>query len=379
MYMRILKIVHTGDLHLGSLFTSTPEVATQRKIDQLETLRKIIDICNERESDVLLIAGDLFDSLKVDARLLSETKDILTTCGCDVFITPGNHDPATPDSCYAHGEDWPSNVHIFKGGLECIEIPSKNACIWGAAFRRSFQLESLLTEMKPDDSKINILLMHGELYTGANCESRYNPISAEQLCSLGVEYVALGHVHKSELHKSGDFLYGYCGTPEGRGFDEQGDKGIFAGYVSLGFAHMDYISTCSRKYIGDTVDVSGCSTTSEFVNSILTTLEKRYGADYPLNLYDITLRGELPRGVMADIPMLVTALKDKLHFVRFTDTTTTELDIDMLGKDTTLRGAFARAISSKIQKDEKNRDKYLRALLYGLRAFDGEVIISDDK
>lgn len=377
--MRILKIVHTGDFHIGSLFTSTPEVASQRRVDQINALRKTVEMTNEKESDALLIAGDLFDSLKVDAQVLSETKAILGACKCDVFIAPGNHDPATPDSCYAQGEVWPDNVHIFRSGLEYFEIPDKNACIWGAAFTRSFQLEPLVQDVTIDDTKINILLIHGDLYSGSQSESKYNPVSSEFLCSSGFEYVALGHIHKPEMHRNGDLLYGYCGVPEPRGFDEQGEKGIWAGYVSKNFAHVDFFKICSRKYISDTVDVSGCSVTPEFCEALLKTLEKRHGKDYEKNLYDITLKGELPRGVMADIPVLTSAMREKLHYVRFTDTTTTELDINMLGKDTTLRGAFARAISNKIQKDERNRDKYLRALLYGLRAFDGEVIVSDDK
>lgn len=376
--MNNLKFVHTGDLHIGSLFTSTPDVAESRRTDLMMALRKTVEITNTRKSDVLLIAGDLFDSLKVEADILTETKDILSSCECEVYISPGNHDPATPDSCYALGEVWPENVHIFRGGFECMEIPDKNACVWGAAFTRSFQLDTLLENVKLDDSKINFLLLHGEVYASGEPESKYDPISLDSIRSMGFEYAALGHRHKYEHHAFGDRNYAYCGVPEGRGFDEQGEKGILAGYVNKGYSFVEFIPVSERKYISDSIDVSGCGVVSQFTDTIIRVLKKRYGDNFEKNLYDITLRGELPRGVMADVSQLTAAMKDKVYFIRFSDTTTTELDINMLGKDTTLRGAFARAISNKILNDERNRDKYLRALLYGLRAFDGEVKISDD-
>lgn len=374
--MTTLKIVHAADFHLGSLFASTPSVATRRRLDQIDALQKTVNLCAERNADVLLIAGDLFDCPRVDPALLAQVKDILTACTAKVFITPGNHDPATPDSCYAD-DNWPSNVHIFRGALECVRLENKTACIWGAGFTRSHQLEPLVSGFTPVDDCVNILCMHGEL-VGSTGESRYNPVIESRLPSLGADYVALGHIHKTDMRKAGDFMYGYCGIPEPRGFDEPGEHGVYCGNVGKGFAYVDFVPLASRKYITDVVDVSGCSIVSEFAQSICTALEKRYGESYGENLYSLTLRGELPRGIMVDNAAVVHALEDKLCYVRLTDTTSTELDIEALGKDTTLRGAFTRAICSRMARDEANRDKYMRALLFGLRAFDGEVRINED-
>ncbi|MDR1001754.1 MAG: DNA repair exonuclease [Oscillospiraceae bacterium] len=375
--MKTVKILHTGDFHLGSLFTSTPQVANRRKIDQLTVFKNIIELTDKQKTEVLLIAGDLFDSIKVESDLLTEVKEIFALCDAEIFISPGNHDPATHDSYYLT-EEWPENVHIFKSALECIELPEKNVCIWGAAFERRFQLESLLTDVTLDSSKINILVMHGELINSANEESHYNPILREKLLSAGFEYAALGHKHTAALFKNGEEQYAYCGVPEGRGFDEQGVCGVYSGNVSKNFAYMEFIPTSTRKYLSDTVDVSGCSSVNEFSTAILTLLKTRHGEDFADNLYDLTLQGGLPEGVMIDGPLLTASLSEKLHFVRITDTTSTELDIDLLVRDTSLKGAFARTISSRMQKDEKNRDKYLRALLFGIRAFDGEVKINED-
>ena len=119
--MTTFNMVHTSDLHLGSLFSSTPEVAEQRKQEQLDTLRQILDLCTANKADALLIAGDMFDSMRVENSYLEQIKRLISHYNLRIFITPGQHDPATPDSCY--NTDWPQNVHIFRGRMEKVEIP----------------------------------------------------------------------------------------------------------------------------------------------------------------------------------------------------------------------------------------------------------------
>lgn len=376
--MKILKLVHTADLHLGSHFSSTPEIAAKRKLEQLSALRSIIDICHEKEAAVLLIAGDLFDSVRVDPQLLAEVQSILGESGVQVFISPGNHDPATPDSSYLASQ-WPDNVHIFTGGLECIEVPGfEGAYIWGLGFRHAHEVESLLEDFEPHDGKINILLMHTEVMPDTNSESRYNPISHERLVSLGMDYCALGHIHKPTACSFGERMYCSPGCPSARGFDEPGEHGVYAGYVGCNFASMSFVSLNCRRYYTEKVDVSGCEVVSDFASRIIAHLQKVIGEDFREQIYDITLCGALSKGIMPDIPAIVKLLMDELHYVRLTDITTTELDIDTLMKDNSLRGSFVRTIVNRMEQDENNRDLYLRALLYGLRAFDGEVRVNED-
>lgn len=377
--MRILKIVHTADLHLGSYFSSTPEIAANRKLEQLENLREIVNSCTKASASVLLIAGDLFDSLRCDRQLLNEVQSILGGSGVRVFIAPGNHDPATPDSAY-FAEGWPENVHIFKGGLEGVEITEGDvkACIWGLGFRHSVEAECLLPSFTPKDGMINILLMHSELVPGDSAESRYNPVTFRRLQSLGVDYCALGHAHKPSVTASGEFVVCSCGCPCGRGFDEPGEHGVYAGYVGRGFSHMEFTPLPGRRYYTEKIDVSGCEATDAFCAAIKDFLSKNVGEGWSEHIYDITLLGALAKGIMPDSQAIAKRLMDELHYARVTDMTTTELDLDALMKDTGLRGAFVRTIVSRMEKDEAGRARYERALLYGLRAFDGEVRINED-
>jgi exonuclease SbcD len=56
-----IRLIQTGDLHLGSPFSFAPELAGRLQQSQLETFWSIIRLCQEQQADVLLIAGDLFD------------------------------------------------------------------------------------------------------------------------------------------------------------------------------------------------------------------------------------------------------------------------------------------------------------------------------
>lgn len=374
--MTTFNIVHTADLHLGSLFSSTPEVAAERKGEQLDTLKQIMDICVSRNADALLIAGDMFDSMKVERRLLDDVKEMLSHYDVRIFITPGNHDPATPDSCYS--EEWPENVHIFRGGMEKVEIPEKNTCVWGAGFTKTSCDETLLKDFMPVSSRINVLVLHGELTSSEFSDSRYNPIFEEALKSCGADYVALGHIHGYEHYECNDFLYCYPGAPAGRGFDETGEKGVLCGYAAKGFAHMDFYPLDSRQYFTEKLDVSGCESTQQFAGRIITVLRDRHGEKFSKHLYDLTLIGALENGIVPSLPDITKRLRETLFYARLTDMTTTSLNLELLMNDGTLKGAFVRKMVNKMQNDSRNRDKYMRALLYGLRAFEGDVTINED-
>lgn len=374
--MTTFRVVHTSDIHLGSLFSATPEVAEQRKMEQIDTLKQILDICAETKADALLIVGNLFDSMKVERRLLDDVKELFSHYNLYIFITPGSSDPATPDSCY--NEEWPQNVHIFRGGMEKFEIPEKNTCVWGAGFTKTYCGETLLKHFSPVSSRINLLMLYGELTDTPHSDSHCNPLYREAIETCGADYVALGRTVRCEQYEDNDFLYCYPGTPAARGFDEQGEKGVLVGYVSKGFARMEFRPLDTRQYYNEKIDVSGCETTREFAGRIVTVLRDRHGERYAHHLYDITLGGSLENGVIPAIPEITKRLGDSVFYARLTDRTATSLDLDLLMNDSTLRGAFVRKLVGKMQSDSRNRDKYMRALIYGLRAFDGEIDIDEN-
>lgn len=375
--MTTFNMVHTSDLHLGSLFSTTPEVAGQRKQEQLDTLKQILDLCTANKADALLIAGDMFDSMRVESSLLDEVKRLISHYNLRIFITPGLHDPATPDSCY--NTEWPQNVHIFRGGMEKVEIPEKNTCVWGAGFTRTHCEETLLRNFNPISSRINILMLYGELNEGTDTDSSCNPIDVEAINSCGADYVALGSSHTYEYYENNELIYCYSGMPSSLGFDDPGEKGVLCGYAAKGFARMTFTPLDGRVYSREKIDVSGCAQSEQFADRIITVLRDRYGEKFSYNLYDISLIGTPFEGVIPSISEIKGLLSESsLFYARLTDMTSPTVDFELLMNDGTLKGAFVRKLFEKKQSDNRGGDKYMRALLYGLSAFEGNVNIDED-
>jgi flagellin-specific chaperone FliS len=75
-------------------------------------------------------------------------------------------------------------------------------------------------------------------------------------------------------------------------------------------------------------------------------------------------------------------LLERLHFVKIKNRTRAELDYDQLAQEASLRGIYVRRMLERIEtaearKDENEVSRIRAALEIGMRAFEGEVQLSD--
>lgn len=108
-----VKIVHAADFHLDSAFGAlSAEQARQRRRESRELLTRLSNYVNQNGVDLVLLAGDLFDSDTTYRETLEALSEALGAMQARVFIAPGNHDPYSAKSPYAT-LSWPENVHVF--------------------------------------------------------------------------------------------------------------------------------------------------------------------------------------------------------------------------------------------------------------------------
>ena len=217
-----LKILHSADWHLDSPFGGFSEAQRLLLKEQQKLLPgKIADLCRRENCDLMLLAGDIFDG-EASRDTIETLKEALARCGVPVFIAPGNHDFCAPSSPWLT-ESWPKNVHIFTVGLESVVLESLSCRVYGAGFR-SMDCPSLLEGFRAEGgTRYKIAVLHGD---PTQRESPYNPVTAGQVKASGLQYLALGHIHKAGAFQNGNTLCVWPGCPMGRGWDETGDKGV---------------------------------------------------------------------------------------------------------------------------------------------------------
>lgn len=376
--MESIKIIHCADIHFDTPFKDVDEKHSKINKEELkEVFSNIIKLCRERLIDVLLLAGDIFDNLTMDKETLRFLESSFNNLGTTrVFISPGNHDPFMTNSFYKLIR-WPENVHIFSGTLEKIYIKDLNLNVWGAGFNERYVKESLLKNFTHKSSgETNIMVIHGEVCNSGSNE--YNPISIEEIKNSGMNYIALGHRHNySGIKKEDGTYYAYSGCPQGRGFDELGDKGVIYGEISKEFSKFSFIKTGKRNYEEINIDISNVETYQELYSIIK---EKIKGEDREKNLYKIILTGEINEEFNIDEDIITDYIKSDFYFVKVVDKTKVRINIENVVKGHSVRSIFVKKLLKKLEECEveEEREVIEQALKIGLKALiEGEVKLDD--
>ena len=218
--MCMIKLLHSADWHLDSpLQGKTPQQAQELRSALLRLPGKIAALCAEEHCDLMLLSGDLFDG-DYNRQTYRAVYEALESVKVPVFIAPGNHDYISPDSPYIR-EIWPENVHIFKDQqIQRVDLPELGLRIYGAGFQ-SMDCPGLLEGFQAEGLAVGVF--HAD---PTQVSSAYNPVTKTQVAQSGLAYLALGHVHKGDQFRVENTLCAWPGCPMGRGYDEEGEKGV---------------------------------------------------------------------------------------------------------------------------------------------------------
>ena len=354
----MIRLLHAADLHLDSPFDALgEEKAALRRREQRELLRSLARIRAEEGAQLVLLSGDLFDSDSA----WTETEELLcltiSEMAVPVFIAPGNHDYYSTSGRWAKLR-LPANAHVFTSeDFDAVVLEDLGVRVWGAAFTDRYCVSKLDTLRIPrQDGFTELVCVHGDMN---NPGSRYNPISEADIAASGADYIALGHVHAcSGLKKAGRTCYAYPGCPEGRGFDECGEKGVLIVDAAPGKVKSRFITTASRRY-------ECLSVPADEIDSFHL---PDGAAD---NIYQITITGET--GQEPDLAAIRARLEPQVFALRLRDETRIRRDVWERADEDSLRGVFLRMLRDRLSsaRDDHEREMITRAARWGLAALDG--------
>ena len=352
-----MKIIHTGDIHLGSALQGLPkEKAALRGAELTDGFRRLCLYARENGVVSVLIAGDLFDGGKVAKSVYQEAFSAMAAAApvC-FFYVGGNHDESL-----AYTDELPKNLYLFSNTCDwkSYDMP-ENITITGIDGK--YMDESALSRLALRTERYNIVLAHGALGEKGGISHLQNK---------AIDYLALGHIHipmpkASPLDSRGK--YRYCGCLEGRGFDEVGARGFFLLEIENGKLLSDrFLSLAKREICVRSVDISACQNYYDVERAAFAALENVREE----NLIKLVLKGRHRADLRKDISLLTARLSQRFFFVKTVDESRPFIDYAAFAKDLSERGEFVREVS-RYELNESEREEILEI---GFKALAGEDI-----
>lgn len=200
----MLKILHTGDLHLGreyqKLAQIDPYAAKRCQEARIEALEKVVCLADEEKCDFLVIAGDLYDSKSISAELQKEVCNLLSNCACPVLVLPGNHDyyEGEGDKLWRRFQEYAGENTILLAESRQVEMENVvfYPCPCLDRYSESNALDWVKEQTTRDPGKIHIGLAHGAIEgLSFDREKRYYYMTQEELEKGKMDLWLIGHTH----------------------------------------------------------------------------------------------------------------------------------------------------------------------------------------
>jgi DNA repair protein SbcD/Mre11 len=378
--MKPVRFIHTSDIHLDTSFSGSgfPSRLGDRKREAIRsTFRRILDDARLCEAELLLIAGDLFESERVTPDTFEFIKQQLAALtSTRVFIAPGNHDPAIPGSPY-RDDSWPPNVHIFSSEqFQSVEIRELGVRVTGFGFIHH-NLEERYFRGLPELSAdlFNIVLAHGSDISRVPAgKSKHGPFEVRDVAGKNIQYCALGHYHQQ--HRVDNEIDGtaiwYSGIPEGRGWDEEGSCGYLVGEIVDGGLKLEG-KRCNQYPLSTvTIACDTFATREQILDEILSMRGTAFDSNTILR---VQLAGSLDPKLDLSLGEIEERLAGEVLHIQWNDQTQPALDFESMAQEKTIRGRFVRVMNERIAAAlDAERIILERARIYGLQALSGREV-----
>ena len=347
-----MRFIHTADLHLDAPVGTLPQRAAVRR-GALEALAQMITYAKANEIKYMVIAGDLFDTPTPSPALCGAVEKMFDGAKEILFlICAGNHDAMSAEGDWCH-MTLGSNVKLF--GREIEQVCTSEGSFVGAGFYEGMMRHPL--GRLPEKSGITVGVFHGSI---GDTEPAYR-IEAEAVRQSGLDYLALGHIHKpSDPVKMGDTVVATSGSPASHGFDEPGKRSFLDVTVEPAGVSASRVFLNGIEFYEDQITVEEADTQSDILGK-MTAMCASHGER---DIYRFRVSGVtacvIPE-TLPDYPALVEVINE----------TTLPLSLDKLAEEQSLKGYFVKAMLEQIASaSEDKRQIYEAALRLGLEAFE---------
>jgi exonuclease SbcD len=358
----MLRLLHTADVHLGARHTDLGERAAVLRERQFTAFRVTIDLAVAESVDMVLIAGDLFDSNTQPRRSVERVAaelGRLAKASIRTVIIPGTHDVYDGASIYrsydlaAMARTTPEWIAVLTPDQPNVWLPSLDAVVHGRVFSTKRGSKSPLYGF---DARMDrratwrIGMVHGALAIPGKTDGDEVVFTEDEIAGTGLDYLALGHWHSAIEGRAGNVTYAYSGAPEPVAVDQDGAGQVLL--VTLNEKGGRHQVSIEPKGVGQTrsekleLDVSAIASQPVLVDTI--------GRHADSNLVlDVRLTGLLPDTLDVDLDEVERALAPLFLRFRIRDVSIPALPEGNVPPPDTVIGAFVRNVEASIAELEK--------------------------
>ena len=232
---RPATLVHTSDCHLDKADGGPEQLAFQA----------VIDMAIDRQADVLLIAGDLFDHNRVKEEIVVWVASQLNRFPGPVVLLVGNHDSLHDASVHRRHDlrdICERLIMLDHPDGKSLDLPGSDITVWGRAMvEHSPEFWPLANAPTGRADRWSVIAAHGLVEAE---EGRSSPMTTKEIAALSADYVALGHVHVHTIvHESPPTRY--SGATHVRWTDTSGC--VVVDFVPGEGASVEWV--CLEKYL----------------------------------------------------------------------------------------------------------------------------------
>ena len=369
----MLRLLHTADVHLGARHEDLGDRAATQRERQFAAFVATIDLALAEKVDLVLIAGDLFDSNTQPRRSVERAAaqlQRLVEARIRTVIAPGTHDVFDRASIY-RAYDVPALAGAVGSDLVSVLAPNRpdvflrslDTVVHGRCFATKRAPESPLAGLdvsKDDRAKWHVGLLHAALAIEGKTDGDDVVITTEEIAATHLDYLALGHWHSTKKGKAGRTTYAYSGAPEPIAVDQDRAGNVLL--IELDEADGKHSVKISERKVGktsfDRLQLDAATVGSQ--PALVAKLAERADPDLVL---DVELIGVRPDELDLHTDEVESELADRFLKLRVRDRSASALPEGPIASPDAVLGAFIRDLEAQVAEVEATDDQAAAAEL----------------
>ncbi|NLY45896.1 MAG: DNA repair exonuclease [Tissierella sp.] len=353
-----LRIFHTGDIHIGMKFNNyADDVKENLSEARFLTLENMISKSNEENTDIFVVAGDLFNTIQVAKRDISRTVKILDKFnGACVLVLPGNHD-------YDNGmtDLWREFINVHSEKVVLLNEEKEyylndydlDVVVYPAPCHSKHSKENSLQWIKDRGlaatGKYHIGLAHGALEgLSPDIEGNYYYMSMDELSSIPTDLWLLGHTHiryplvdNIENHKIFN-----AGTPEPDGLDFKDVGSAWLIDIDEEKTKAERIITGEYRFYDKEFELDSDDDLDKIISWALNDDPKK-------KIIRLILKGNLSKDAYEELSSFYRELESHLFYLRVDDSDLKiKINKEIIEKEFT-KGSFPYEFLTGLEHDEE--------------------------